>query len=110
MLAFRTGLQELFKEAKGGVIVRVRQNHVPDEGAAAEEPAHDAENNVLSLHVKSMRDEPVTVQVSLALAERAEANFELPEAKLEVLLRPTMCVSPRFPCIPCRLTRVFSKS
>jgi hypothetical protein len=83
-------LQELFKEAKGGVIVRIRQDHVPDEGAAAGEPAHDAETNVLSLHVKNMRDDPVTVQVSLALAERADANFELPEARLEVLLRPNV--------------------
>ena len=85
----------MFKEAKSGVIVRIRQDRVPDEGAAAtaDELARDTENNVLSLHIKNMRDEPVTVQVSLALAESAEANFELPEAKLEVLLRPTMSVS-----------------
>jgi len=86
-----SGLQELFLEAKQGIIIRIRQDRASDNTVDDRAEAADNEENTrLSLHVKNMRDEPVTVEVRLSLNAGAKANFQLPGAAVEVELTPTL--------------------
>lgn len=82
----------MYSDAKHGIIVRIRQDHVVGDAGEDENVASDqiTENNRLSLFVKNMRDDPVAVQARISLVAGATANFELPQDAVETVLTPTL--------------------